>query len=204
MSSPPSADEIKRRICAELEYDGEGWLDRACVLLQAQVNSRRWAKVYDISTIGGRLRCARELAGMLQAELGRRVGIKQPYISKMERGLSPLPALKVAGICMSLSIRRDWLLMLSDEGGPQGRYGILRSGQSPKQAKETARARLRAEALAQVRARSDARNGLTLPVNSQQSCPTTESPLKTPRSEEAAKPPCLSAVESSSLGGRSG
>lgn len=149
----------------------------------------RGCRAYDLSTIGGRLRCARECAGMLQRDLARRVGMTQYAISNMELERRAMPATKLAGICQSLGVSERWMLMLSDEGGPKARHGILRSVQTPGQAKQAKRERAQAEGMELVRARRLARKALTLPVNSQQSCLTTEPPQDIRSIKEAAKPP---------------
>lgn len=154
------------------------------------MNQLRQVKLYDLTTIGGRLRCARECAGMRQSELGRRIGMPARSISAMELGRMYMPAVKVAGICMSLSIKRTWLL--DGKGpGPAAPYGILRSEQSPRQARATSRAKLRAAALVEARARNASRASLTAMAVPMQSCPTTEPTQDIRASEEAAKPATL-------------
>jgi transcriptional regulator with XRE-family HTH domain len=181
------SDEVRTRICAELDYHGEDWLDVACLHLQARMNQLRRLKLYDVSTIGGRLRCARECAGMRQYELARRVGMDRREISQMELERRPLPAVKVAGLCMSLKIKTTWLILGEGEG-PQAGYGILRKDQSPRQAKATTRAKWRAEALDEARRRNAERKSLTTRAVPTHSEPEQNIPSRHRANEEAVEP----------------
>lgn len=154
------------------------------------MNQLRHVKLYDVATIGGRLRCARECAGMRQSELGKRVGVKAKLVSQMELGRAPMPGVKVAGICMSLKVTAGWLLAGDMAGGPpSSAYGVLRSGQTPRQARATSRAKLQQQARAEVHRRNAERQAIltskALPVHL---CPTTEPPQDNHSIEEAAKP----------------
>lgn len=152
------------------------------------MNQVRRLKLYDVSTLGGRLRCARELAGMRQYELARRVGMQAKQVSEMELERMPLPYVKVAGICMSLKVTRAWLLEGAEEGGPdRSRYGILRSGQTPRQLRETTKEKWRQEAIAEAKRRNALRTSLTssaVPTHSV----GEQIPSRHRASEEAVKP----------------
>ncbi len=62
-------------------------------------------------SIGGRLRKAREAAGLSQAELGRRLGGRsQNAVTAYETGRSQLPLSLVVQACRALNVRIEWLL----------------------------------------------------------------------------------------------
>lgn len=153
----PTADDIRARICAELEYDGDDWLDVACDHIRKRLATIAFTKTYDTSTVGGRLKCARECAGLLQRELARRVKMTQLHISECERGKRELPAIKVPGICLSLAIKVPWLLIGEGDGGPKVAYRILRKDQSVKDLKKLKGYERQQAAVAEARRRNEER-----------------------------------------------
>ena len=111
------------------EFDGPDWLATAVRFLETQVKVRAGRKEWDISTVGKRIRTARELAGMTQHQLAFRLGLKKLNVSLWEREKRDLPAQKIPGLALSLGVTREWLLGETEEGGPEVRRGILRRNQ---------------------------------------------------------------------------
>lgn len=68
--------------------------------------------------MGARLKMAREHAGLTQTALGEQLGVRQNTISGWETaGLTCSPDLLVQ-LARVLRVTTDWLLNLSNEGGP--------------------------------------------------------------------------------------
>lgn len=65
-----------------------------------------------------RIRAARKAAGLSQAALSRATGFSQPEISDYERGERTPSTDRVPALCRALGVTSDWLLGLSEEGGP--------------------------------------------------------------------------------------
>lgn len=114
------------RIQDALGYYGEDWVEKACEAIEKYRRFSSRAVVYDISTVGNRIRTAREAAGMSIVQLARRMGISATMVSLCEHGKRPIAMRRVPGLAICLHVSRDWLLMLSDDGGPKLRNGILR------------------------------------------------------------------------------
>jgi transcriptional regulator with XRE-family HTH domain len=127
------AEAIKARIQGASGAAGEDWLDEACRMLVAHRNIRNRTRTYDATTIGNRIRIAREAAGLTQRELAFRLGVSHFWVAGWERGLRPLPARKIPGLCMSLGVKRGWLLFFEEGGGPRLRNVTLRKQITPKQ-----------------------------------------------------------------------
>ena len=68
---------------------------------------------------GERLRTAREANGLTQIELGEKVYMQQQTIHRYERK-GQLPTVDTAvRISQALGVTLDWLIGLTDEGGPK-------------------------------------------------------------------------------------
>lgn len=102
------------------------WLDEAVRQLEGLKHQRMGRRLYDVSTVGARVRTAREIVGMTQPQLAKRIGVSPWLISNIERGQRDLPMARVPGLCRSLGVSQAWLLMQSDDGGPPVPSGILR------------------------------------------------------------------------------
>ncbi len=139
-------EEVRRRLSAVLVEPEDDWLAHAERMIENYQSFLRKRTVYDITTLGGRLRAARQLAGMNQPTLARRVGMDQYDISGIERGTRKLPIHKIRPLCMSLGITQDWLLGKSEEGGPKVEAGILRHRLTPSQQHKLSQERKRREA----------------------------------------------------------
>lgn len=66
---------------------------------------------------------------MTSAQLASRLMVEKWNVIRWECGKEDLPVRKIAGLCMTLAIKKEWLLMESEEGGPKVRNGILRKNQ---------------------------------------------------------------------------
>jgi transcriptional regulator with XRE-family HTH domain len=127
------AESIKARIRDASGATGEDWLDEACRMLEAYRNRLSCKRVYDATTIGNRIRIAREAAGLTQRELAFRIGVHPRFISGWENGRLRLPARKIPGLCMSLGVKRGWLLFFEETGGPKLRNATLRRQRTPRE-----------------------------------------------------------------------
>lgn len=120
--------EAEARIRAALGgYLGDDWIDQAVLTIESHIALKTKRKEWDCSTVGKRIRTARELAGMSQRQMALRLNVSQFAVSQWERGLGDLPSSKVRGIATSCAVAVPWLLMESEEGGPKVRNGILRA-----------------------------------------------------------------------------
>lgn len=65
-----------------------------------------------MNTLGTRLRRARKDARMSQVTLAKYVGVTQPTISDLEKGVSKdMDASTLIGVTRALNIRPDWLML---------------------------------------------------------------------------------------------
>ena len=64
-----------------------------------------------------RLRFARLAAGMTQAQLGAAVGVTHTAVHRWETGAA-ISTTRAADCCRVLKVSADWLLSLSEDGGP--------------------------------------------------------------------------------------
>ncbi len=76
----------------------------------------------DAATLGDRILAAREAAGMTQAQLARRVGIKKATLVGWEEDLSEPRANRMSMMAGVLNVSIMWLMTGEGEGmdGPQG------------------------------------------------------------------------------------
>ncbi|EBA14886.1 DNA-binding protein, putative [Roseobacter sp. SK209-2-6] len=70
----------------------------------------------DAATFGDRVAAAREAAGMTQAELSRRMGIKKSTLTGWEQDLSEPRANKLSTLSGLLNVSMSWLLTGEGEG----------------------------------------------------------------------------------------
>ncbi len=79
-----SDDEVRQRLCRAMRYDGDDWLDRAEWLLDGEWRNRQKKTIYDVTTVGGRIRAARAAMGLSQEQLGIRLGGFLPQNVRIE------------------------------------------------------------------------------------------------------------------------
>jgi transcriptional regulator with XRE-family HTH domain len=65
-----------------------------------------------------RLTRARKACGWNQADLAAEVGSSQSIVSRWERGVGEPTHVQLYRLSLALKVATDWLLGLSDEGGP--------------------------------------------------------------------------------------
>ena len=112
-------EEIRRRLEEAMETGPlPDWLDEACARLVAHRRMRTKERIYDVSTVGARIRTARESVGYTQKQLANRCGIWPPEMSAIENGKRDLEARFIRRLANALRITEAWMLMESDEGGP--------------------------------------------------------------------------------------
>lgn len=114
-------DDVKKRLIAAMDLPAEledKWLDEAERRLEAHRFHQQRRRVYDVSTVGARIRTAREVVGLTQKMLGRVVGVCGGHISHFETGTVPMKPEHLERIARSLKVSAKWLLMETDEGGP--------------------------------------------------------------------------------------
>lgn len=137
MSSKPTLtpEEIRDRICTamRLPLDAPDWLERTEEALFGWLNwcEKKRMPPADLSTVGGRIRIAREVVGISQESLGARIGLLGVRVSNIERGKAALPAEKIPGLCLSLRISQQWLITGEGDGGPGVPGERLRAMASP-------------------------------------------------------------------------
>ncbi|MFW8634069.1 helix-turn-helix domain-containing protein [Cribrihabitans pelagius] len=79
----------------------------------------------DAATFGDRVAAAREAAGMTQAQLSRRLGIKKSTLAGWEQDLSEPRANKLTMVAGVLNVSMSWLLTGEGEGMPEPLDGEL-------------------------------------------------------------------------------
>lgn len=139
-------EDVRERICAALETPDEDWVAHAVRVIVAHTNQARARKVYDITTPGGRIRAARELAGMPQESLAKRTRIPHRLLCQIEWGERELPLHKATGMAMSLGVSVPWLLAGGPEGGPRTHGSVLRAEPTPRALRNDEKAKRIAEA----------------------------------------------------------
>lgn len=119
---PPTLDDVRRLLCDAMAMaeDTPDWLEQAAARLYAErVREKPFQRQYDVSTVGARLRTAREALGLSQPQAAIRLGrITQPNLSHMENGKRNLPVDCVGTVCAVYGITKEWLLGQSEAGGP--------------------------------------------------------------------------------------
>lgn len=125
--------DAEERIRSALIDPEDDWVAHAVRVIESHYARERRRTVYDVTTLGDRIRTARALAGMTQRELAKRLSMTQYDISGIERSERALPIRKVPGLCISLGVSRPWLLGASAEGGPRAEGGVLRHRRTPRE-----------------------------------------------------------------------
>ena len=78
---------------------------------------------------GRRLRLARERAGLTQSQLAEQLGVRQPYISQIERGTLNLTMSTIAALAQAVGCTYSILLTpASQETGRNCPAAVIRSG----------------------------------------------------------------------------
>lgn len=137
----PEIAEIKRRLFDALDEPerAEDWLPYLEHKLRMHANRTRCLKLYDISTVGQRIQTAREVLGMSRRQLGLRLDVSPLVIMRWEKGVTPLPARKLPGLCACLGVHPRWLLMEQEDGGPPLPREVIRRPLDESWAKRTNR-----------------------------------------------------------------
>lgn len=127
------ADEVKRRLCRVMRYQEDDWLDRAERLLDAAWCQQQAKRIYDVSTVGYRIRAAREVMGMSQEQLALRMHVTGLTVGKWERGERnlKLEEARKLGLVLRPVCSKEWLFMASDEGGPDVPVHVLAKKHDP-------------------------------------------------------------------------
>ena len=72
-----------------------------------------------MSTMGERLRAAREARGLTIRALADQIGVQHPYIAKIEAGRHPVINTKnLIKLCRELGVSADWLACVWDDWKP--------------------------------------------------------------------------------------
>ncbi len=123
-------EEVRQRLIDAMALDPkdhEGWLAIAEERLYAhRARQHPFKRAYDVSTVGARIRTAREVCGMSIAQMALRLGVHMRDLSAWERGRRNLPADLFPRLCLVLGVKQAWVLGKSDEGGPPVPTGQLR------------------------------------------------------------------------------
>lgn len=143
-------EEIRALLEEAMGYRGEHWLEEAVRRLEAHRRAGSFRRLYDVSTVGMRIRTARECVGLTQAQLARRMGWHPWAVSNLETGRVMLDAKKVPGLAVCLMVTPKWLLMESDEGGPPLPSAVLRKQHRVNWARASGKEKLRARAKAEL------------------------------------------------------
>lgn len=149
-------EEARRRIVEALEvvpcegWPDDWWVSEAIRVIQAHQAIVSYRRVYDVSTVGARIRTAREVVGLTQLMFADRIGVKQRDVSRWERGQADMPAGLLVPLCLCLGVSRAWVLGDSDEGGPPLPGGILRRQKLVNWQQRSAKTQARYEARAEL------------------------------------------------------
>lgn len=115
-------DDVRRRLIDAMalpDAEHAHWLEIAEQKLYAErARLNPFKRMYDVSTVGARMRTARQVCGMGLAQAAIRMGVNPSHLSLWERGKRNLPANKLHVIALVLGVKLKWLLMETDEGGP--------------------------------------------------------------------------------------
>lgn len=178
-SSSPSLEEGRALIEQALGVsDVDWWAEEAVRMIlgyRAHVEKRR---IYDVSSFGARVRTAREIVGLTQHQLARRLagktlpdGRRKPIVgwtvSAWERGRHGMPATHLPGLAMALGVSVAWLLGDSDQGAPPMPGGLLRR----QRLVDWSHASMRVKKRAQARAELERMRGLRGPKRAKKTAP---------------------------------
>ncbi len=125
---PESIEEIRRVLCDAMGIDAHEpwWWEEAARRMWAYRISRESLRVYDVSTVGARIRTAREIAGWSQKQLAARAKVHPLDIVGVEAG-NDMRADKFGRVCLALRLSPRWALGDTDEGGPPcPKRGVMR------------------------------------------------------------------------------
>lgn len=118
----PTLDEVKERLIdamALAQDERAGWLEIAERRLMTQIAQKRpFKRMYDVSTVGQRMRTAREVCGMTQRQAAIRIGVRYNGYCAWELGHANMPAERLRTVALVLGVRAAWLLEGGEEGGP--------------------------------------------------------------------------------------
>ena len=158
----PDLDEVRQRIQDAMRYDEPDWLERAEKLLDAHWMQAQRRKVYDATTVGGRVKAARESLGLTQAQLALKLGVSERAMSCIEGGTRNLsmPEAQKLGRILKPACSEAWLYMKTDEGGPQVALSVYYRKHSPKWWDKLQRQRQFARAKEELRERQAAARAL--------------------------------------------
>ena len=171
----PTFEDVRRQIEDALGVSQvDWWLDEAVRVILAHRAFTHRRKIHDVSTVGARIRTAREVVGLTQHQLAARLGpsVRQGArkavvgwdVSSWEREKRDLPGEHLQGLCFALGVSQAWLLDGGDEGGPPLPGGILRKQKLVNWSHASQRQKRRAEARADL----ERLRGLRAPKKSHQ------------------------------------
>lgn len=133
-----SLEEARRRIVEALGVSAPEhapaawWLDEATRIIHRYRQRLEQRRIYDVSTVGARIRTAREIRGLTQHQLAARLtkpsrGRKAVGwdVSNWEQERRDLPYELLQPLCIALAVSEAWLLGDSDAGGPPAPRGLL-------------------------------------------------------------------------------
>lgn len=120
-------EQVRKELCEAMQLPQSiDWLEEACRQLEAHRARSGFTKVYDVTTVGKRIRTAREVVGLTSHQLSDRLKLDHRHVYDIEQGKRPLRADLVPWLSRLLKVREAWLLMETDEGGPPLPVGVLR------------------------------------------------------------------------------
>lgn len=147
----PTLEEMRRRLEFAMDTGPrDDWFEEAERRLYADQNKRANKRMYDVSTVGARIRTGREIVGLTQKQLASRLGVHPWWVSNWERGTRDLHAAKLQGLCLIIACSQAWLLGESEEGGPPVPLRQLRKPHRPGWAHESNLTKQRARAKAEL------------------------------------------------------
>jgi transcriptional regulator with XRE-family HTH domain len=118
----PTLEEARQRLIDAMALDAKhhaGWLEIAeQKLVAARARENPFKRMWDVSTVGGRMLMAREVCGMSREQAAIRIGTSASMYGRWERGKANIPAMRFRTVCLVLGVRERWLLGETEEGGP--------------------------------------------------------------------------------------
>lgn len=116
---PQSVDEIRAVLSEAMGIDPREpwWWEEAARRMWAHRQREEQLRIYDVSTVGARIRTAREIAGWSQKQLAARAKVHPLEIVGLEGGRD-MPADKFGRVCLALRLDPRWALGDTNEGGP--------------------------------------------------------------------------------------
>lgn len=69
---------------------------------------------FDYGIIGRRIKIAREKRGLTQEKLAEKLDVSNAYISKIERGKTPISLDRLSNLCIALEESTEYILSGSD------------------------------------------------------------------------------------------